>query len=64
MFSAPLWVYRALMMIWALWLAFSLVSWIKWGWQAFSTGGLWKEVHWRPKKKAKKDGKPVEATQP
>jgi len=42
--SMPLWVYRALMMAWALWLAFSLLSWIKWGWQAYSTGGLWRKV--------------------
>ncbi len=42
--SAPLWVYRALMMAWALWLAFSLLSWVKWGWRAFSAGGLWHSV--------------------
>lgn len=43
-YSAPLWVYRGLMMAWALWLAFSLLAWIKWGWQAFSTGGLWRDL--------------------
>ncbi|MEA1989657.1 MAG: hypothetical protein U9N57_10710 [Pseudomonadota bacterium] len=42
--SAPLWVYRTLMLVWALWLAFSLLAWIKWGWQAFSAGGLWRKV--------------------
>lgn len=42
--SAPIWVYRALMLAWALWLAFSLLAWVKWGWQAFSAGGLWRNV--------------------
>ena len=43
--SLPLWVYRALMLVWALWLAVSLLAWIKWGWQAFSAGGLWRKVN-------------------
>jgi hypothetical protein len=42
--SLPLFVYRALMMAWALWLAFSLLRWIAWGWGAFSRGGLWRSV--------------------
>lgn len=43
-YSVPLLVYRALMMAWALWLAFSLVNWVRWGWTAFSRGGLWRSV--------------------
>ncbi|MBN9288783.1 MAG: hypothetical protein J0H47_12750 [Gammaproteobacteria bacterium] len=39
--SLPLYVYRILMLLWALWLAFSLIRWLRWGWQCFSTGGLW-----------------------
>lgn len=43
--SVPLLVYRFLMLLWALWLAFSLLSWLKWGWAAFSKGGVyWKEI--------------------
>lgn len=42
--SVPKIVYRLLMLAWALWLAFSLLRWMKWGWQQFSMGGLWKEV--------------------
>lgn len=42
--SAPLWLYRTLMLFWALWLAFSLVKWLKWGWQCFSHGGYWQSV--------------------
>jgi len=42
--SVPILVYRLLMLAWALWLAFSLLAWIKWGWQQCSIGGLWKDV--------------------
>jgi hypothetical protein len=41
-YSVPLWVYRLLMMAWALWLAFSVLAWIRWGWRAFADGGLWR----------------------
>ena len=40
--SVPLWVYRGLMLAWALWLAFALLRWLRWGWECFSGGGLWK----------------------
>jgi len=42
--SVPLLVYRALMLAWALWLAFALLGWLRWGWGCFSEGGLWKKV--------------------
>jgi hypothetical protein len=29
------------MLAWALWLANSLVGWLKWAWEQFSDGGLW-----------------------
>jgi hypothetical protein len=45
-YSVPLWFYRALMLAWALWLAFALLGWLKWGWGCFSRGGYWKA---RPK---------------
>lgn len=45
--SVPLWVYRLLMLLWALWLAITVLGWLRWGWEAFSTGGLWKS---EPKK--------------
>lgn len=41
-FSVPLLVYRILMLLWALWLAFSLISWLRQGWQSFSLGGYWR----------------------
>jgi hypothetical protein len=40
--SVPLWVYRGLMLAWALWLAFALLRWLRWGWDCVSAGGLWK----------------------
>lgn len=45
--SLPIWVYRALMLAWSLWLAMALLGWLKWGWQCFVKDGVWKE---RPRK--------------
>ncbi|MGZ8954192.1 MAG: hypothetical protein ACXW0Q_05880, partial [Methylovulum sp.] len=39
--SVPLMAYRLLMLAWSLWLAVSLLNWLKWGWGAFSSNGLW-----------------------
>lgn len=41
--SAPVWLYRALMLGWALWLAASLLKWVTWAWRCFSEGGAWPE---------------------
>jgi hypothetical protein len=43
--SLPLYVYRILMMLWSLWLAFALLSWLKWGWQCFSRDGIWRHIN-------------------
>ncbi len=48
--SVPLMVYRILMLMWSLWLAVSLLNWLKWGWECFSTETLWKKSF--PKKKS------------
>lgn len=40
--SVPLTWYRVLMLSWALWLAWSLLNWLRWGWVQFSDGGLWR----------------------
>ncbi|MFO1418371.1 MAG: hypothetical protein U1E83_06840 [Methylotetracoccus sp.] len=40
--SVPLWVYRVAMLVWALWLALSLLGWLRWAWECFSSGGLWR----------------------
>jgi hypothetical protein len=40
--SAPMWLYRVVMLAWSLWLAFAIMRWVRWGWTAFSAGGVWK----------------------
>lgn len=40
--SAPMFVYRVAMLAWALWLALSVVSWLRWGFGAFAEGGFWR----------------------
>lgn len=40
--SVSIWFYRGLMLLWALWLANSLLNWLRWGWAQGSTGGLWR----------------------
>ena len=40
--TLPILVYRGLMLLWALWLAWSLMAWLKWGWDAFGQGDLWR----------------------
>ena len=42
--SVPMMAYRVAMLAWSLWLALSLLSWLKRGFAAFATGGLWREV--------------------
>lgn len=39
--SVPLLVYRLSMLAWSLWLAVSLLNWLKWGWGCFANSGLW-----------------------
>ncbi len=42
--SVPILVYRGLMLAWALWLAFRLLGWLRWGWQGLSRPVLWREL--------------------
>ncbi len=43
-FSVPLYVYHLLMLAWSLWIAFSLIRWIRFGWKAFGEGGVWRPL--------------------
>ncbi len=43
--TTSLWVWRGVMLLWALWLAHSLVGWLKWAWLELSSAGVWKP--WR-----------------
>ena len=44
--SLPLWVYKVLMLAWALWLANSLIGWLRNGFAAWAKDGYWRP---RPK---------------
>jgi hypothetical protein len=46
--SVSLWWYKAAMLAWALWLAAALIRWLKWGWDAFASGGLWRNPPPKP----------------
>jgi hypothetical protein len=48
-FSVPMLAYRAAMLAWALWLAVSLLRWLRWGWLSFSEGGFWKSAPPKPR---------------
>jgi hypothetical protein len=50
--SVSIWVYRALMLAWALWLAWRLLSWLRWGWQGFAEPELWRAGKPRPQASA------------
>jgi hypothetical protein len=39
--SAPMWIYKVLILIWALWLSFALLRWLPWVWQCFAKDGFW-----------------------
>jgi hypothetical protein len=54
--SVPMIVYRLLMLAWALWLAFASVSWLRWGWQQYTVGGLYRPRMRRASKAGKRDG--------
>jgi hypothetical protein len=45
--SVPLFIYRGLMLLWALWLSFALLGWLRWGWQCFSHDGIWRHIDFK-----------------
>lgn len=54
--SLPLWVYRALMLVWSLWLAVFLLRWLKWGWNAFVHEGYWRSAEKKTAEKPAHEG--------
>ncbi|NVJ59960.1 MAG: hypothetical protein HWE27_06190 [Gammaproteobacteria bacterium] len=42
--SLPTWCYKLLMLVWALWLAFMLVRWVKWAWAVLAKEGFFKST--------------------
>ena len=46
--SGPLLLYRLAMLAWSLWLALALLRWLRWGWDCFSDGGVWRRIRRPP----------------
>jgi hypothetical protein len=46
--SVPSWVYKLLMLAWAMWLAFALLRWLRYAWTALNADGLWRQFPQRP----------------
>ena len=40
--SAPLWLYKALIFAWAVWIAVALTRWIRVAWDGWTHGGFWR----------------------
>ena len=61
--SLPIWLYRVAMLLWALWLAMSLVRGAGPAWRAFNQGGLWRKLSLprRPKPQGTQPENPPEA---
>ncbi|MHC1788387.1 hypothetical protein [Solidesulfovibrio sp.] len=43
-FGVSMLVFRGLMLAWALWLAWSLLRWLRWGFDSLTAGGGWRAV--------------------
>jgi hypothetical protein len=42
--SVPMWTYKVLFLLWAGWMAFALVRWLRWAFNAWKTNGLWRSA--------------------
>ena len=47
-FSVSLWFYKIAMLAWALWLANALIGWLRWGFDAWTSGGYWLKPEPKP----------------
>jgi len=45
--SLPVWLFNLLMLVWSLWLAWTLLGWLKWGWHSWVKDGGWRKVSLR-----------------
>ncbi len=56
-FSTNIWIYRSVMLLWALWLVRSIINWAPWLWHNFNKGKGWKKVkfNFRLRQKQNKD---------
>jgi hypothetical protein len=55
--SVPMWLYRAAMLAWALWLANAVLGWLRWGLRAWMDGDYWRQLS---KAKAQAEAAPAE----
>ena len=39
--SISVWFYKAMMLVWVIWLSTSILSWIKWAWKTIGIHGYW-----------------------
>ena len=53
--SIPMFVYRLAMLAWALWISFSLINLLKWGWKSYTEPIIWHKIPRKKKAKAKKE---------
>jgi hypothetical protein len=51
--SAPLFVYRAVMLAWSLWLASATLAWARWLWGLLKANGLWRPIFTKTAKEVK-----------
>ena len=43
--SLHIFVFKGLMLLWALWLSYSLIlKWLPWAWECFNEGGFWRKM--------------------
>ncbi|MBF0187996.1 MAG: hypothetical protein HQL50_08715 [Magnetococcales bacterium] len=56
--SLPMMVYRGVMLLWSLWLAYAIIGWARWGWHCYTCHGIWKK---RTKRTARKADKTIRA---
>ena len=43
-FSLPILVYKGVMLLWVMWLCFSILGWIKWAWNILGQRGYWQQA--------------------
>lgn len=55
-FTVPVWIYRAIMLAWSLWLAAALVRWLRQAFGAWMLGGYWRS---RPRRAVETPEPPV-----
>ena len=52
--SIPMFVYRLAMLAWALWISFSLINLLKWGWKNYTEPVIWHKIPRKKKAEKKK----------